>query len=104
MAFVHVTESNVDVMIDGESYRVESGYTPPIVCDLSPGPHTLRMSRQGRVLYEESFTLRPGDEAVLTAWDVSRTAAAGRAPSPVAGSATGPRGLVRRGGQVDPAL
>jgi hypothetical protein len=68
-AVVHVTEAEVDVMIDGSEYRVEAWRPSPIVCELRPGRHTLRMTRGGRVLYEEAFTLGPGDDIVLTAWD-----------------------------------
>jgi hypothetical protein len=39
---------------------------------LRPGRHELRMKRQGRVLHEESFLVRPGDSTVLIAWDATR--------------------------------
>ena len=43
---VHVMEAGVDVWIDGMAYRVEDLRDSPIVCDLRPGRHTLRMSRE----------------------------------------------------------
>jgi hypothetical protein len=71
-AIVHVTESGVDVTIDDSEYRVETVTDSPIVCDLTAGRHTLRMARDGRVLYEESFTVPTNNDVVLTAWDKTR--------------------------------
>jgi hypothetical protein len=36
------------------------------------------MSRGGRTLYEETFTLRGGDDVVLTAWNPARPGTADR--------------------------
>ena len=69
---VHVMEVGVDVWIDGMAYRVEDPQDSPIVCELRPGRHTLRMARSGRVLYEEIFTIRTDLDTVLTAWDQAR--------------------------------
>lgn len=71
-AVIHVTESEVDVWVDGWAYRVESWRDSPILCPLRPGRHALRMSRGGRTLYEETFILQRGDDVVLTAWDPAR--------------------------------
>jgi hypothetical protein len=79
---VHVTEDDVDVEVDGWDYRVKSTMASPIVLDLRPGRHTLRMSRRGRLLYEESFTLRPGRDVVLTAWDEGNRQTATPSPGP----------------------
>ena len=68
-AIVHVTAAAVDIAIDDRPYRVAAPSDAPIVCDLRPGDHTLRMSRGGRVLFEEQFRTRPGEEVILTAWD-----------------------------------
>jgi hypothetical protein len=59
----------VDVSVDDESYRVKSLWESPVVCELRPGRHTVRMIRYGQVLYEEEFTLAAGEERILTAWD-----------------------------------
>ena len=56
-------------MVDDVAYQVESLWETPIVCEISPGRHILRMSRGERVLYEEEFTLGPGKEIVLMAWE-----------------------------------
>jgi hypothetical protein len=69
IAYVHVLTPNVDVMVDDEQYHIETIWETPIVCELSPGPHVLRMSRSGRVVYEENFSLGVGQEVVLTAWE-----------------------------------
>jgi hypothetical protein len=72
-AVVHVTEAGVDVAIDDSTYRFEAWRGTPIVCALRPGRHTVCMSRDGQVLYEEVFTLRPGENVILTAWDRGRS-------------------------------
>jgi hypothetical protein len=69
IAYVHVSMGDVDVMVDDAEYHVESLWQTPIVCELGPGNHTVRMSRDGRTLFEEEFTLSPGKEIVLSAWE-----------------------------------
>jgi hypothetical protein len=69
IAYVHVSKMMVDVTIDDQAYWVETYEDSPIVCELSPGRHVLRMFQSGHVLYEEEFTLDLGQEVVLTAWD-----------------------------------
>jgi hypothetical protein len=66
---VHVTKARVDVTIDEATYPVGSIWMNPIVCELPPGRHTVRMLQAGRVLYEEPFNLKAGEEIILTAWD-----------------------------------
>jgi hypothetical protein len=66
---VHVSKAPVHVRIDEATYPVGSIWMSPIVCELSPGRHTLRMLHEGRVLYEEPFTLKAGEEIILVAWD-----------------------------------
>src|SRR5436309_15188221 len=61
VAVVHVTEAGVDVSVDDWECRVECRRYAPIVRALRPGRHTLRMSRGGRVLYEENLIVRAGD-------------------------------------------
>jgi hypothetical protein len=68
---VHVALPQVYVAVDEATYWVESSWEAPIVCALRPGPHQLRMLRNGRVLYQEEFRLAAGEERVLTAWDTS---------------------------------
>lgn len=75
-ATVHVCEPDVDVVVGDRTYRVEDTRTSPLVCELPAGRHELRMSRGGRVLYREVFTLGGGEQVVLTTW-VPRSA-----PSP----------------------
>ena len=54
--------------VDNETYHIDTPAESPIVCELRPGKHGLRMTRNGETLYEEKFTLRPAEEVVLTAW------------------------------------
>jgi hypothetical protein len=73
-AVIHVTELGVNVMVDGVQYPIDPLPGSPIVCSLRPGSHTLSMSREGRIVYRETFTLDPGGHVVLTAQDESRHA------------------------------
>ncbi len=64
-AIVHVLQPNVVVSVDGESYPVDSIAQSPIVCDLEPGHHVVKV-RHGRMLLgEEEFTVEAGQEVVL---------------------------------------
>jgi hypothetical protein len=76
-AVIHVTEADVDVWVDGMAFRVGSWRDSPVLCPLAPGRHELRMTRDGRTLYQEAFTLRGNDDVVLTAWDPARPMKAG---------------------------
>jgi hypothetical protein len=69
IAYVHVSATNVDVMVDDAKYHIESIWDSPLVCELSPGPHLLRMHRCGQVIYKENFSLDVAQEVVLTAWE-----------------------------------
>jgi hypothetical protein len=69
IAYVHVAKAQVDVTIDDRAYWVETLWETPIVCELRPGRHMLRMLQDGRTLFEQEFTLEPGQEVVLTAWE-----------------------------------
>jgi hypothetical protein len=69
VAYVHVLTPDVDVTIDDQAYRVKNMAEGPIVSELRPGRHMLRMLRSGRALFEQEFTLDPGEEVVLTAWE-----------------------------------
>ncbi len=69
IAYVHVSKQQVHVTVDDETYWVETLWDTPIVCELRPGHHMLRMLQSGRVLFEQEFMLDPGQEVVLTAWD-----------------------------------
>jgi hypothetical protein len=66
---IHVTMPQVHVAVDGATFWVENFGESPIVCDLRSGRHQVRMMRNGQVLYQEEFTLREGEERILTAWD-----------------------------------
>ena len=70
---VHVTEPDVEVVVGGLTYRIEGRASEPIVCKLPDGRHDLIMTRDGELLYKETFTVRPGEGVVLTAWDPNRT-------------------------------
>jgi hypothetical protein len=71
IAYIHVQEPGVELLVDDLEYHVESLQDTPITCELPPGKHVLRMERNGKTLFTEEFTLRSGDEVVLTAWECS---------------------------------
>ena len=78
VAYIHVSTPAADVTVDEAQYHVETLWETPIVCDLRPGRHTVRMLRSGRIIYEEDFTIAAGQELILTAWDGYHD---GRSPS-----------------------
>jgi hypothetical protein len=84
IAYVHVSAPEVDVMIDSATYHVDSPKDSPIVCALRAGEHTLKMTRNGKLLYDEKFTLAEDEERVLTAWERANSAAVD--PDHLAGS------------------
>jgi hypothetical protein len=67
-AVVHVVEAQVEVTVDGESFVVVQPYSV-IEVSLPAGSHRLCMRRDDRVLYEEQFTMPPGADIVLTAFE-----------------------------------
>ncbi len=67
-----MTEADVELIVGGNCYRIEGRRYPPIVCELPAGRQEMVLVRDGRVLYRESFRLRGGESAVLTAWDPMR--------------------------------
>jgi hypothetical protein len=80
-AYVHLSATDVDVIIDDATYHVASFNDTPIVCELDPGKHTLRMRRSDRILCEEEFTVPIGGEVVLTAHEHTDRASVAPAPS-----------------------
>ena len=95
---MHVSTTPVLVSIDDAIYRVESLYESPVVRELRPGGHVVRMLRDGRVLYQEEFQINASEDTVLAVWDqtdvghgpgaaTDRFTRAGSAP----GSSPGPR-------------
>ena len=73
IAYVHVSTAEVDITVDDETYHVETRWEPPIVCELQPGRHLLRMIKTGRILFEQEFAIDCGEQVVLTAWDTIDT-------------------------------
>jgi hypothetical protein len=73
MVVVHVTEPDVEVVVGTRTYRIEGMASAPIRCELPDGSHDLIVTRDGRLLYKQTFTVRSGESIVLTAWDPNRT-------------------------------
>jgi hypothetical protein len=82
-AYVHVSATDIDVMVDDATYHVASFDDTPIVCELDPGKHTLRMSRKEQMLYEEEFTVPIGGHVVLAAHEPADRASLAPASSVV---------------------
>jgi hypothetical protein len=68
-AIIHVAAPPAELAVDDTTYSVASLWATPVACELKPGRHRLRMLREGRVCYDEEFSLAPGEEKVLAAWD-----------------------------------
>jgi hypothetical protein len=66
---VHVAAANAEVRIDDRAYEYDPYPASPIVRPLRPGTHRLTLTREGRLLHDETFTLESGGQVVLTAWD-----------------------------------
>jgi hypothetical protein len=66
---VHVSDGYGDLNVDDATYHVRSLEEIPIVCKLEPGTHVVTMSRDGRMVYHEEFSLHPGEELVVCAWE-----------------------------------
>jgi hypothetical protein len=75
-AYVHVCTPQVDVMVDEQTYAIQSLWDSPIVCELRPGKHKVQMSRNGQTLFAEEFTLKAAEHIVVTAWERSEIAPA----------------------------
>ena len=78
-AIIHITNKHVDVMIDRDAYRIDDLSESPIVSELRPGHHTVRMSRDGKDLYQEDFVVAAGEDTVLA---ICEPHAADPRPSP----------------------
>ena len=89
-AIVHVLQPNVVVAVDDRSYPVESIAQSPVVCDLEPGPHLVKVRQAGLLLGEEEFTIEAGQEVVLCPFhDPENPEAAGAGGRGLAPEATG---------------
>jgi hypothetical protein len=66
---IHVAADDVEVWVDEDAFLIGSRLQDVIVCRLRPGPHELRMMRDGQLLYEETFRVERGHDLVLTAWE-----------------------------------
>jgi hypothetical protein len=64
-AIVHVSRSDVVVAVDHRDYRVESTAQSPLVCDLEPGEHVAQIRHGEALLDEQTFTIKPGEEAII---------------------------------------
>ncbi len=64
-AIVHVARPGVIVSVDTRSYRIDSIEDSPVVCELTPGTHTVKVLRDDLLLGEEDFTVEAGKQVVL---------------------------------------
>ena len=82
-AIVHVSEAHVVVSLDDRDYPVNSLWEVPLICELRPGRHVLRMKRGERVVYQEDFCIEPGKEVILSAWEAPSDGSAHVTPEEV---------------------
>jgi len=69
--YVHVAHGYGDLTVDDATFHVRTVWETPIVRQLSPGRHVVRMSRDGSVTFEQEFSINAGEEIVMSAWDSS---------------------------------
>jgi hypothetical protein len=67
-AIVHVREIDVDVQVGGVTYHIVEETLTPIVCQLPAGEHRLVMTSGSTELHSETFSIRGGEDVILTAW------------------------------------
>jgi hypothetical protein len=73
-AIVHVPRPGVIVSVDYRSYRIDSSADSPVVCELAPGTHTVKVLRDDLLLSEQDFTIEAGKQVIL--YPVARPMAA----------------------------
>jgi hypothetical protein len=64
-AIVHVTRPDVVVVVDHFEHPIESIAQSPVVCDLEPGDHVAQIKHHDMLLDEQTFTIEPGQEAIV---------------------------------------
>jgi hypothetical protein len=96
-AIVHVSQSDVVVIVDQRDYSVRTFAESPVICELEPGDHTVQVWRRGVLLGEEHFTVESGKETVVAPFDRphSDTHAATDPTVPTAQPNSGPSLAVR---------
>ncbi len=67
--YVHVSAGECDVTVDDATYHIKTLWETPIVRELEPGSHIVRMSRDGLVVFEQEFSIAAGEELVMSAWE-----------------------------------
>jgi hypothetical protein len=92
---VYVSGRPTLMTVDHRPYAINAQVSEPVICTLAPGSHILRLERNGKAIFEESFTVEAQREQTIFA--PGRTAMSPIAdnvePSrnePVANSATVP--------------
>jgi hypothetical protein len=78
---VHVLESDVEVILDHQAYRVDRWPADPIVCRLPPGRYQLVMRRSRRTLFEESFEVQAGEHVMRLAYPATGAVSVGPRPT-----------------------
>src|SRR4051812_22257289 len=66
---IRIISPDAEVRIDGLPYLAPTEPGEPIVARLPEGHHRLTVHRGGRLVYGESFLIRPGDQQMLAAFD-----------------------------------
>lgn len=64
-AIVHVPKAGVVVSIDNLRFPVLSMADAPVICELAPGSHRVKIHHGTLTLGDERFLVEPGKDAVL---------------------------------------
>jgi Na+-transporting NADH:ubiquinone oxidoreductase subunit NqrB len=64
---VYVSEQPSILTIDRQHYSITKQVSLPLICELRPGEHQLRLEQNGRKVYEHSFTVEARREQTLFA-------------------------------------
>jgi hypothetical protein len=100
-AIVHVSQSDVMVLVDQKEHHVPTDGVSPVVCQLEPGNHWAQVWRRGVLLGQVRFTVEAGKDVMIPPFDrpeveaEADTSVASDPPAPTARS-IGTAGLAAR--------
>jgi hypothetical protein len=64
---VYVSEQPSTLTVDRQHYSITPQMSYPLVCELAPGRHVLRLERNGARIYEQAFTVEARREQTIFA-------------------------------------
>jgi hypothetical protein len=88
---VYVSEQPSVLTVDRQHYLINPQMAYPLICELSPGEHVLRLERKGEKIYEETFSVEAHREQTIFA---PKKTAARFTPPPVVSPSVNPEPAV----------